>query len=62
MLCSLILGCMDKRASRLLHRNETNGEVVRLTDVKDFRWTFWIISLIIVGYYVAIFPFIALGK
>ena len=37
------------------------GEVIRLSDVKDFPATLWLIFIICVAYYVAIFPFIALG-
>jgi hypothetical protein len=54
---------MDKRAERILKRKTAqDGEVVRLTDVKDFPAIFWLISVVCVAYYVAVFPFIALGK
>ncbi|XP_053692957.1 major facilitator superfamily domain-containing protein 1-like isoform X2 [Sabethes cyaneus] len=64
MLCALMLGWMDKRAARILRRNDNppNGEVARLSDIKTFRITFWMVTVICVAYYVAIFPFIALGK
>lgn len=63
MLCSLILGCLNKRADRILRRSEnTPGEVVRLGDITTFPSTFWLISVICVAYYIAIFPFIAIGK
>lgn len=63
MLCSLILGCLDKRAERVLRRNEgASGDMVRLKDIKDFGLNFWLITIICVAYYVAIFPFIGLGK
>lgn len=62
-ICALILGWMDKRAQRILQRNDNpDGEVAKLTDVKTFKITFWMVSVICVAYYVAIFPFIALGK
>ncbi|KAG8001954.1 Major facilitator superfamily domain-containing protein 1 [Nibea albiflora] len=38
------------------------GEVIKLTDVKDFPLPLWLIFIICVGYYVAIFPFIGLGQ
>jgi MFS family permease len=54
---------MDKRAERILRRNENaSGDVAKLSDVKSFKVTFWMVSVICVAYYVAIFPFIALGK
>lgn len=63
MFCAIILGLMDKRAEGILRRNEhTSSEVVRLKDVKDFSVTFWLITIVCVTYYVAIFPFIGLGK
>uniref|UniRef100_U5ET16 Lysosomal dipeptide transporter MFSD1 n=1 Tax=Corethrella appendiculata TaxID=1370023 RepID=U5ET16_9DIPT len=63
MLCALILGWMDKRAARILRRNDNpTGEVAKLSDVRTFKITFWMVTVICVAYYVAIFPFIALGK
>lgn len=62
-ICALLLGWMDKRAQRILQRNDNpGGEIAKLTDVKTFKITFWMVSIICVAYYVAIFPFIALGK
>lgn len=61
--CALMLGWMDKRAQRILERNDNpGGEVAQLSDIKTFKLTFWMVSMICVAYYVAIFPFIALGK
>lgn len=63
LICSLILSVLDKRAERILRRNETaEDKVVRLRDIKDFPAQFWLVTVICVAYYVAIFPFIALGK
>lgn len=62
-LCALILGCMDKRAERILGRNNNaSSDVVKLSDVFTFKTSFWLVSVICVAYYVAIFPFIAMGK
>lgn len=63
MVCSLILGCLDKKADRVLRRSENEtAESIKLKDVKDFSASFWLISIICVSYYVAIFPFIAMAK
>ena len=63
MICALVLGWMDKRAQRILKRNDNaSGETAKLSDVTTFKTTFWMVSVICVAYYVAIFPFIALGK
>uniref|UniRef100_A0A6Q2YF87 Lysosomal dipeptide transporter MFSD1 n=1 Tax=Esox lucius TaxID=8010 RepID=A0A6Q2YF87_ESOLU len=63
LICALVLGYLDKRAERILHKEHRGtGEVIKLTDVKDFPFPLWLIFIICVGYYVAIFPFIGLGQ
>lgn len=63
MIFAIILGVMDKHAERVLRKGEgQETEVVSLTDVKNFKLIFWLITIICIAYYVAIFPFIALGK
>lgn len=61
---AVLLAWLDKRAEKALNRrnNQQNSEVIRLSDVKDFPLNFWMISIVCVAYYVAVFPFIALGK
>ncbi|KAM3874916.1 lysosomal dipeptide transporter MFSD1 isoform 2-T2 [Diretmus argenteus] len=61
--CALVLAFLDKRAEKILHKEQgKTGEVIKLTDVKDFPFVLWLIFIICVGYYVAIFPFIGLGQ
>ncbi|NWZ20502.1 MFSD1 protein, partial [Asarcornis scutulata] len=61
--CALILAYLDKRAEKLLCKEQgKTGEVIKLTDVKDFSLSLWLIFLICVCYYGAVFPFIGLGK
>uniref|UniRef100_A0A8C6SDZ8 Lysosomal dipeptide transporter MFSD1 n=1 Tax=Neogobius melanostomus TaxID=47308 RepID=A0A8C6SDZ8_9GOBI len=63
LFCALVLGALDKRAERILHKEQgKTGEVIKLTDVKDFPVSLWLIFIVCVGYYVAIFPFIGLGQ
>ncbi|XP_058794311.1 major facilitator superfamily domain-containing protein 1-like [Phymastichus coffea] len=63
MICALLLGYMDSHAEKVLKRNEgPQPELVKLTDVKDFKNIFWLVAGICVAYYIAIFPFISLGK
>lgn len=63
MLCAVVLAYLDRRAQRILGREETQtGEVVRLSDIKDFPRTFWMLCFVCVSYYVTIFPFIGLGS
>ncbi|XP_069939340.1 lysosomal dipeptide transporter MFSD1 isoform X1 [Cherax quadricarinatus] len=61
--CALLLGILDKRRTKILRLNTAEtGEKVHLSDVLSFPLTFWLISVICVSYYVAIFPFIGLAK
>lgn len=57
---AIILGMLRNKREESA-RDNPNNEVVRITDIKDFNVTFWLITVICVAYYVAIFPLIALG-
>uniref|UniRef100_A0A8C4E1Q8 Lysosomal dipeptide transporter MFSD1 n=1 Tax=Dicentrarchus labrax TaxID=13489 RepID=A0A8C4E1Q8_DICLA len=59
---SLLIGKYESRCSSFTVAERKYREVVKLTDVKDFPITLWLIFIICVGYYVAIFPFIGLGQ
>jgi len=62
-LCAVILAYLDKRAERLLHKTAgKTGEVIRFRDIFQFPLTFWLLTVVCVTYYVAIFPFIGLGN
>ena len=62
LVCALVMAFLDRRAARILKMNDAKtGEVIRLTDVKDFPLSVWLIFIICVAYYVAVFPFISLG-
>ncbi|XP_054284429.1 major facilitator superfamily domain-containing protein 1-like [Macrosteles quadrilineatus] len=60
LLGAVILGMLRNRREESA-RDNASTDVVRITDVKDFNLTFWLITVICVAYYVAIFPLIALG-
>ncbi|XP_063298661.1 major facilitator superfamily domain-containing protein 1 isoform X1 [Pelobates fuscus] len=63
LACALVLGYLDKRAEKILNKEQgKTGEVIKLTDVKDFSLSLWLIFMVCVCYYVAVFPFIGLGK
>lgn len=63
LLCAMVLAVFDYRAEKVLKRETAGaGEVVRLSDIKDFPVSFWLMCGSCVAYYVAIFPFIGLGK
>ncbi|KAJ8313236.1 hypothetical protein KUTeg_009213 [Tegillarca granosa] len=62
LFCAFALGYFDKRADKILKRDFVNTEeVIRITDVKDFPASIWLLCVICVAYYVAVFPFIGLG-
>uniref|UniRef100_A0A9J7YUQ2 Lysosomal dipeptide transporter MFSD1 n=1 Tax=Cyprinus carpio carpio TaxID=630221 RepID=A0A9J7YUQ2_CYPCA len=47
LICALILGFLDRRAERILHKEQgRTGEVIKLTDVKDFPFSLWLIFII----------------
>ena len=59
---ALILAYLDARASKRLHKDDAKtGDVIRLKDIKDFPLSCWIIYIICITYYVAVFCFIDLG-
>uniref|UniRef100_A0A8C4R5R2 Lysosomal dipeptide transporter MFSD1 n=1 Tax=Eptatretus burgeri TaxID=7764 RepID=A0A8C4R5R2_EPTBU len=63
LACGLILGYLDKRAERILHRkSDDTVKVIKLSDVRYFPLTLWMVFMVCVFYYVAVFPFIGLGK
>ena len=58
----MIKGWMDKRAERILNKaTSETGEVVKISDITSFPLSFWLLSIVCLAYYVAIFPFISLG-
>ncbi|EGD80621.1 major facilitator superfamily transporter domain-containing protein 1 [Salpingoeca rosetta] len=62
LLCALLAGWLDKRAARILKRGDgETGEVIQLKDILDFPVSFWLMCVICVAYYVAVFPFIGLA-
>uniref|UniRef100_A0A8C5KYI1 Lysosomal dipeptide transporter MFSD1 n=1 Tax=Jaculus jaculus TaxID=51337 RepID=A0A8C5KYI1_JACJA len=63
LICALALAYLDLRAERILHKEQgKTGDVIKLTDIKDFSLPLWLVFVICVCYYVAVFPFIGLGK
>ena len=63
-LCSIVLAFMDKRRSNLLGITDAGdtGEVVKISDTKNFPLSFWFLSLACLAYYGAIFPFVSLAQ
>ncbi|XP_055312534.1 major facilitator superfamily domain-containing protein 1-like isoform X2 [Sitodiplosis mosellana] len=62
-ICAILLGALDKRAQRILQRNDNpGGDIAKLSDVKTFNATFWMIISICIASNVAVNSFMALSK
>uniref|UniRef100_A0A0A9YJY8 Lysosomal dipeptide transporter MFSD1 n=1 Tax=Lygus hesperus TaxID=30085 RepID=A0A0A9YJY8_LYGHE len=65
-LCGAILAYLDAKGRPTPEKEaDSSGEgkkVVRLSDALFFPAPFWMVSIICIAYYIAIFPFIGLGK
>lgn len=54
---------MDKKAERTLRVNDAViADPVRMSDVRYFSGKFWLLNVVIIFFYVAIFPFFTIGK
>jgi hypothetical protein len=63
LVCAMALAVFDYRAEKILKKQAAGtGEVVQLSDVKDFPLSFWLMCGACLAYYVVIFPFIGFGK
>jgi len=62
LVCAFALAFFDKRADRVLKRKGADKEeMIQFRDILTFPAPTWLISIICVAYYVAVFPFIGLG-
>ncbi|XP_065887478.1 major facilitator superfamily domain-containing protein 1-like [Dysidea avara] len=62
LLAAVVLGLFDRRAAKILRRDEAKtGEVINIKDILYFPMSLWLIFLICVLYYVTVFPFVGLG-
>ena len=53
---------LDRRGEKVLGlKDESAGEKIVLSDIKEFKPTFWYVTLLCVTFYSAIFPFTALS-
>ena len=57
----VLLMCASSFVTVLSQCFLVSDEVIRIRDVKDFKFSFWLLCIICVAYYVAVFPFIGLG-
>lgn len=62
LIGAIILGLLDKRRERLTRQGFEENPKIALKDVLVFPLSFWLVCLICVTYYVAVFPFVTLGQ
>ena len=63
LICASILALLDLRRTRLVPQEAVKaGDEIKLTDALKFPLTLWIVFVICVCFYCAVFPFISLGK
>ena len=63
MLCAVILIFLNRRRNRFIPQEPVKaGEEIKLTDALHFPLQLWLLFIICVAYYCAIFPFISLAK
>ena len=71
LICSLLLGLMDRKREAELHDNDKAGEgqavsaptnKMRLTDIKQFPLSFWLLCFTALSYYGSVFPFVSLAQ
>ena len=59
---ALAAACTDKRAERLAkQQNLIPNEPIKMTDIRFFPWTFWLICAIRMLFYATVFPFVTTG-
>lgn len=62
LVANIVYIILDRRGERVLKlKDESAGEKIVLRDIKEFRPTFWYVTLLCLTFYSAIFPFTALS-
>ncbi|XP_045200021.1 major facilitator superfamily domain-containing protein 1-like isoform X2 [Mercenaria mercenaria] len=66
-LSAVVASVLDRRAENMndvvFEKEHIKDDiVVRVSDIKDFPATFWLISMTTTCYYLALFPFVGLGQ
>jgi MFS family permease len=57
LLANIVYIIMDRRGERVLKLKDGSEEKIQVKDIKEFKPTFWYVSLLCVTFYSAIFPF-----
>lgn len=63
LVCASILGLLDIRRTRIIPTEPVKaGDEIKITDALKFPLSLWLVFIICVCFYCAVFPFISLGK
>ena len=63
LLCAIILAVLDYRRTKVFPQEPIKaGDEIKLTDALKFPVSLWLVFIICVAFYCAVFPFISLGK
>jgi hypothetical protein len=63
LACAAILALLDLRRTRVIPAEPIKaGDEIKLSDALKFPFTLWLVFIICVTFYCAVFPFISLGK
>jgi MFS family permease len=61
LTANIVYIIMDRRAERALKLKDGSEEKIHIRDVKEFKPSFWFVTLLCVTFYSAIFPFLNLS-
>lgn len=63
LICASILALLDLRRTRVIPSEPIKaGDEIKLSDALKFPLPLWLVFIICVTFYCAVFPFISLGK
>ena len=62
LIAALLLAGMDKRAEKILKRDNFTKKKVSFKDLKDFGINYWLVVVVSVIYFSTVFPFVAIAQ
>lgn len=63
LACASILALLDIRRTKFIPNEPVQaGDEIKLSDALKFPFSLWLVFVICVAFYCAVFPFISLGK
>ena len=62
LIATLLLAVMDKRAEKILKRDNSTKKKFTFKDLKDFGINYWFVVGVSVAYFATMFPFVAIAQ